>query len=32
MAVLVNDTFLHTPIAMRAGTLLHKVHLAPPVR
>lgn len=32
MAVLFNDTFLHTQIAMRGGTLLHKVHLAPPAR
>ena len=30
MAALFNDTFLHTQIAMRGGTLLHKVHLAPP--
>jgi predicted nucleotidyltransferase component of viral defense system len=32
MAVLFNDTFLHAQIAMRGGTLLHKVHLAPPAR
>ncbi len=32
MAALFNDGFLHTQIAMRGGTLLHKVHLAPPAR
>lgn len=32
MAALFNDRFLHTQIAMRGGTLLHKVHLAPPAR
>ena len=32
MALLFNDTFLHTQLAMRGGTLLHKVHLAPPAR
>jgi predicted nucleotidyltransferase component of viral defense system len=32
MAALFNDKFLHTQIAMRGGTLLHKVHLAPPAR
>jgi len=32
MAALFNDTFLRTQIAMRGGTLLHKVHLAPPAR
>ncbi len=32
MAALFNDAFLHTQIAMRGGTLLHKVHLAPPAR
>jgi hypothetical protein len=29
MAALFNDRFLHGQIAMRGGTLLHKVHLAP---
>ena len=32
MAALFNDPFLHGQIAMRGGTLLHKVHLAPPSR
>jgi predicted nucleotidyltransferase component of viral defense system len=32
MAALFNDKFLRTQIAMRGGTLLHKVHLAPAVR
>ena len=32
MAALFNDTFLSTQIAMRGGTLLHKVHLAPASR
>ena len=32
MAALFNDNFLHGQIAMRGGTLLHKVHLAPPAR
>ena len=32
MAALFNDEFLQTQIAMRGGTLLHKVHLAPPAR
>jgi predicted nucleotidyltransferase component of viral defense system len=32
MAALFNDRFLHTQIAMRGGTLLHKVHLAPASR
>ena len=32
MAALFNDNFLHSQIAMRGGTLLHKVHLAPPCR
>jgi predicted nucleotidyltransferase component of viral defense system len=32
MAALFNDQFLHTQIAMRGGTLLHKVHLAPASR
>jgi predicted nucleotidyltransferase component of viral defense system len=32
MAALFNDKFLHGQIAMRGGTLLHKVHLAPPSR
>jgi predicted nucleotidyltransferase component of viral defense system len=27
-----NDRFLHSQVAMRGGTLLHKVHLAPPSR
>jgi predicted nucleotidyltransferase component of viral defense system len=32
MAALFTDAFLHTQVAMRGGTLLHKVHLAPPAR
>jgi predicted nucleotidyltransferase component of viral defense system len=32
MAALFNDKFLSAQIAMRGGTLLHKVHLAPPCR
>jgi len=32
MAALFNDKFLHSQAAMRGGTLLHKVHLAPPSR
>ena len=32
MAALFNDEFLRTQIAMRGGTLLHKVHLAPASR
>lgn len=32
MAALFNDSFLRGQIAMRGGTLLHKVHLAPPCR
>src|SRR6266700_2031484 len=32
MAVLFDDKFLRGQIAMRGGTLLHKVHLAPPCR
>jgi predicted nucleotidyltransferase component of viral defense system len=32
MAALFNDNFLKGQIAMRGGTLLHKVHLAPPSR
>lgn len=32
MAALFDDKFLHGQIAMRGGTLLHKVHLAPPSR
>jgi len=32
MAVLFDDPFLQSQIAMRGGTLLHKVHLAPPSR
>jgi len=32
MAALFNDKFLRTQVAMRGGTLLHKVHLAPPAR
>jgi len=32
MAALFADSFLSTQIAMRGGTLLHKVHLAPAAR
>ncbi|MDB6054909.1 MAG: hypothetical protein JWN25_2432 [Verrucomicrobiales bacterium] len=32
MAALFSDPFLRSQIAMRGGTLLHKVHLAPAVR
>ncbi len=32
MAALFNDDFLRTQVAMRGGTLLHKVHLAPASR
>ena len=32
MAAIFNDAFLHSQTAMRGGTLLHKVHLAPPAR
>lgn len=32
MAVLFDDAFLSSQIAMRGGTLLHKAHLAPPSR
>ena len=32
MVALFNDAFLSAQIAMRGGTLLHKVHLAPPSR
>lgn len=32
MAALFDDAFLQSQIAMRGGTLLHKVHLAPPSR
>jgi len=32
MAALFNDKFLSAQVAMRGGTLLHKVHLAPPCR
>ena len=32
MCALFSDEFLHGQIAMRGGTLLHKVHLAPPAR
>jgi len=32
MAALFNDDFLSSQIAMRGGTLLHKVHLAPASR
>lgn len=32
MAALFDDSFLSSQIAMRGGTLLHKVHLAPPAR
>jgi len=32
MAALFDDAFLSSQIAMRGGTLLHKVHLSPPAR
>ena len=32
MVALFDDAFLSSQIAMRGGTLLHKVHLAPPSR
>jgi len=32
MIALFEDSFLQSQIAMRGGTLLHKVHLAPPAR
>ena len=32
MVALFDDAFLSAQIAMRGGTLLHKVHLAPPSR
>jgi predicted nucleotidyltransferase component of viral defense system len=32
MVAVFNDPFLKTQVAMRGGTLLHKVHLAPPAR
>ena len=32
MVALFDDTFLSSQVAMRGGTLLHKVHLAPPSR
>ena len=32
MGALFNDPFLSSQIAMRGGTLLHKVHLSPPSR
>lgn len=32
MAALFDDSFLSTQIAMRGGTLLHKIHLAPAAR
>src|ERR1035437_7653831 len=32
MAAIINDGFIHSQVAMRGGTLLHKVHLAPPSR
>jgi predicted nucleotidyltransferase component of viral defense system len=32
MTALFDDDFLQTQIAMRGGTLLHKIHLAPPSR
>ena len=32
MVALFDDSFLHGQVAMRGGTLLHKVHLAPPSR
>ena len=31
MVALFDDRFLSSQVAMRGGTLLHKVHLAPPV-
>ncbi|MFC1462362.1 nucleotidyl transferase AbiEii/AbiGii toxin family protein [Verrucomicrobiota bacterium] len=32
MAAIFNDNFLHSQVAMRGGTLLHKVYLTPPSR
>src|SRR3954469_12266715 len=32
MVALFDDSFLQKQIAMRGGTLLHKIHLAPPSR
>ena len=32
MAAVFGDAFLKAQVAMRGGTLLHKVHLAPPAR
>ncbi len=32
MTALFDDSFLRSQIAMRGGTLLHKIHLAPPAR
>jgi len=32
MVAVFNDPFLKTQVAMLGGTLLHKVHLAPPAR
>lgn len=32
MVAVFNDSFLQTQVAMRGGTLLHKVHLSPPAR
>ena len=32
MVALFEDAFLSSQVAMRGGTLLHKVHLAPPAR
>ena len=32
MAAIFNDGFLHSQVAMRGGTLLHKVYLTPPSR
>jgi len=32
MRAIFRDDFLSTQVAMRGGTLLHKVHLAPPSR
>jgi predicted nucleotidyltransferase component of viral defense system len=32
MTALFDDSFLSSQIAMRGGTLLHKIHLAPPAR
>ena len=32
MAAIFADKFLRSQVAMRGGTLLHKIYLAPPVR